>query len=393
MVDNIVTIAQGNMPVQSAGPDGTGSVPPAAHGSRARPVRKDEAEHAELLFSLFEKHLLGTQANAKRTVAIAMGALGAFSRYVGQPPWEWTEQDLDEFLAHKVVADGIGLGRQSTYITYLRAFQTYLLDSLSIKNEIHRRFGKQPQRFVTQENAVAIKRKRYERRQEIRPLTAQQCDKLIDTYDCQIKLAEQSRSKAFNPLRRDRVMITLMLLTGIRVDELVNLKTTDWLPDSGQPQFGAYALLSVFGKGRKRRIVRLINPLVRIVMEWYIQDVRPVFLSVNTPDPTLLFLSERGRPLCTEQVRRSLRDIAALAAIPFRVKPHMLRHTYATLMKDILGAEGLRHQLGHEYLSTTYGTYCHANPQNIGDEVARAITIFSEAINRTTAEIDHEDHA
>lgn len=393
MKAKIIPIGTPNMSGQALVPETGGTVPaPVPKGSRARPLSVDEVEYTELLFSLFQKHLLGTRANGKKTVAVAMGAIRAFARYVGLPPWMWTEIDLSEFLAHKVSENDIGLGRQATYITYLRGFQNYVLDSVGLKNDIHRRFGVQPQRFVTQENAVAIKRKRHEHKQAMKTLTAQQCAGLINTFDQQIMLAEHAGSKSFHPLRRDKVMVMLVLLTGIRVEELVTIGVNDFISDEAHPQFGNYALLSVFGKGRKRRIVRLFNPIIKDVMDWYMQEVRPGFLRADTDNHQLLFFSERGSQLCTEQVRRMLKDMAALAGISFRVKPHMLRHTYATQMKPIIGPEALQRQLGHEYLSTTLGTYYHANPEMVGNEIEQGIVNLTQAIEPLIKEFTDEDH-
>ena len=393
MKAKIIPIGTPNMSGQALVPETGGAVPALVpKGSRARTLSVDEVEYTELLFSLFQKHLLGTRANGKETVTVAMGAIRAFARYVGLPPWMWTEIDLSEFLAHKVSEDDIGLGRQATYITYLRGFQNYVLDSVGLKNDIHRRFGVQPQRFVTQENAVAIKRKRHELKRAMKPLTAQQCTGLINTFDQQIMLAEQAGSKSLHPLRRDKAMVMLVLLTGIRVEELVTISVNDFMSDEAHPQFGSYALLSVLGKGRKRRIVRLFNPIIKDVMDWYMQEVRPGFLRVDTDDPQLLFFSERGSRLCTEQVRRMLRDLGALAGIPFRVRPHLLRHTYATQMKSIIGPEALQRQLGHEYLSTTLGTYYHADPEMVGNEIEQGIVNLTKAIEPLIKEFTDENH-
>ena len=393
MKAKITSIGTPNMSGQALVPETGGAVPaPVPKGSRARALSVDEAAHTELLFSLFQKHLLGTRANGKRTVTVAMGAIRAFARYVGLPPWMWTEIDLSEFLAHKVSEDDIGLGRQATYITYLRGFQNYILDSVGLKNDIHRRFGVQPQRFVTQENAVAIKRKRHERKLAIKPLTAQQCAGLINTFDQQILLAEHAGSKSFRPLRRDKVMVMLMMLTGIRVEELVTISINHFMPDASHPQFGNYALLNVRGKGGKWRVVRLFNPIIMELMDWYTREVRPGFLRVDTNDPQLLFFSERGNRLCTEQVRRMLRDMGALTGIPFRVRPHLLRHTYATQMAKIIGPEALQRQLGHEYLSTTLGTYYHADPEMVGNEIEQGIANLTKAIEPLIKEFTDEDH-
>jgi integrase len=127
-------------------------------------------------------------------------------------------------------------------------------------------------------------------------------------------------------------------------------------------------------------------------MDWYLDDVRPSFLCSTTNDPTLLFLSERGGPICTEQVRRVLGRIATNAGIPARVTPHILRHTYGTQMAAVMGPEALQRQLGHENLTTTLGTYYHQNPEHVGNEIEIGVTNLTNAINAMTEGLYDADH-
>ena len=360
-------------------------------GSRARNLTSDEQDLTEILHSFFEKHLLGTRACAKSSVKNAMGVLTRFQKYVGLPPWEWKESDLAEFLAHKA-QNYVAASTQAQYITYLRAFQNLYLEDVGLLNETRRQFGKQPCRFVTDENAIPIKRKRHKRKKIIKPLTPVQCQQLIEEYDHQILLARRSASKSYNPLRRDKTMSLLTLMTGARVDELVKISINSFKRDKKHPQFGDFALLTVIGKGSKTRTIRLYNPMVRELLEWYIKDVRPRFFKKDIDDPNLLFYSERGIEVCTEQVRRALTKIASSAGITHKVTPHMLRHTYATEMKDTLGPENLQKQLGHEHLSTTLCTYYHPDPEKVGDEVRQGIEDFGQAIYATIEGIDDEDY-
>jgi len=373
--------------IGSANTSGNTEFPSVAHpsGSRGRVLTKAKAEHTERLFALFQKHLVGTRALGAKTVELAMGAVRSFQRWTSLPPWDWAPADFAEFIAYKVQTDGIGLGRQATYITYLRGFQNFVLDSRGLSNDIHQRFGVQQQRFINDENAIPIRRKRYERKKAILPLSAEQCQALIDQIDLEIRDAKLHGSKSYRPLQRDKVMVMLALMTGVRVDELVHLRMQDFQADLKRPQFGGYALMTVvLGKGRKSRVVRIFHPSLRDVMDWYLDEVRPGFLRSTSADPTLVFLSERGGPICTEQVRRMLRRVAAHAGIPVRVTPHILRHTYGTQMANVIGPEALQRQLGHENLTTTLGTYYHQNPEYVGNEIEAGVTNLTNAINAMT---------
>lgn len=344
-----------------------------------------ERETTDMLFSMFEKHMRGGESFAKGTIELAMGAVKGFLNHVQLPPWKWQPRHVDEFISHKVLQDDIGYGRQSTYLTYLRQLQNLILSDRGICNEIHQSFGVQPQMFINKENSIAVKRKGQSRKKLIQTLSGEQCQMLIQEFDAQIKMAKQISSKAYKTLMRDKFMTMVLLMTGLRVEELVELTTHSFSPDVSYPNFGNFALLTVVrGKGRKTRVVRLYNPLIKDIMEWYLDNVRAGFLSKDTANFDLLFLSERGQQLCTEQVRRMLKKMVVAAGITTRVTPHILRHTYATQMAPIIGPEALQQQLGHEHLSTTLGTYYHQDPQLVGDTIRQGVNNFAKAASNMT---------
>lgn len=375
MKTNIVTFGNANMSgnIEVPGRDGLSE-------SDTGFLTRAESDVTETIFSMFEKHLRGSCGCAESTIELAMGALRGFTNYVKLPPWRWLTRHVDDFLSHKVSEGQITLGRQATYISYLRQLQNYLRDERGLCNEILEKFGVQPQTYIDSENAIAIKRKNNTRKKAIKVLSAEHCQAIIEEFNALIKLAKQTSSKAYKTLMRDKIITQVMLMTGLRVDELVHLTIHSFSPDASYPNFGDFALLTVVnGKGRKTRVVRLYNPLIKDVMEWYLTKVRGAFLSKDTEDFNLLFLSERGNKLCTEQVRRMLNDIRVAAGIRTRVTPHILRHTYATQMAPIIGPEALQKNLGHEHLSTTLGTYYHQDPQLVGDTVRQGVTNFAQA--------------
>lgn len=254
----------------------------------------------------------------------------------------------------------------------------------ALSNEIHRLFGVQPQRFISNENAIPIKRKNHERKKLITPLTPGMTFALIQEFDARIRQAGLMGSKSVKTLKRDKTVCMLILLSGIRIHEALNLKIHSFQADIMRENFGKYALITIFGKGRKTRIVRFYNPMIKPLMDWYLDTVRPSFLSEKTTNPDSLFLSERGGRLCEEQIRRTLDAVCSSAGIPFNVTPHLLRHTYATEMAPIIAPEALQHQLGHEHLSTTLGTYYHQDPEHVGNQVNLGIEKLTKAIDDLT---------
>ena len=140
---------------------------------------------------------------------------------------------------------------------------------------------------------------------------------------------------------RDTVIVEILVSTAARVGEVVQLRTHDYDPGSGQ--------LLIRGKGRRERIVFVHDALSQGHLGTYLNlraELHPIHDN--------LLLSPSGRPLSSQGAARVVTRTAADAGISFRVTPHRLRHTTASLLlnngADIRTVQEL---LGHTSILTT----------------------------------------
>jgi len=125
---------------------------------------------------------------------------------------------------------------------------------------------------------------------------------------------------------------------GLRIAEVANLKVAD--VDSKR------MLLRIEqGKGRKDRFAKLPERLLELLRDWYRIARPPVWLFPGR-DPLL--------PVTTRQLGRAFHAAAAMAGIRKRVKPHTLRHSFAThLLEQNTDIRVVQVLLGHAKLETT----------------------------------------
>ena len=144
---------------------------------------------------------------------------------------------------------------------------------------------------------------------------------------------------------RDRTMLEVLYSTGIRREELGNLKVVDVDTQSGFLRVNQ-------GKGGKDRVVPLGKEACRC-LENYLQAVRPQFLKKESNLPWL-FVSWKGNKLSKVVAGWTVKKYVRQAGIIKRVSPHTFRHTCATLMlKNRANIRHVQELLGHASLETT----------------------------------------
>lgn len=140
---------------------------------------------------------------------------------------------------------------------------------------------------------------------------------------------------------RDRFLIELLYVTGMRRGELISLKDSDVDIHS--------STLKVTGKGNKQRIIPFSNDTKEKLQHY--RMVRDAQIK-NKSD--FLFVKEDGAPLYPKLVYNIVH--AYLSSIPTQTKksPHVLRHSFATGMLNN-GAElnAVKELLGHASLAST----------------------------------------
>ncbi len=142
---------------------------------------------------------------------------------------------------------------------------------------------------------------------------------------------------------RDRTMLELMYASGLRVSELVSLKTFNVSMSEG--------VLRVLGKGSKERLV----PFGLVARDWitrYLAEARPLILAGRQSDD--LFVTGRGAGMTRVMFWMVVRKHARRAAIGAPLSPHTLRHAFAThLLNHGADLRAVQMLLGHADISTT----------------------------------------
>ena len=142
---------------------------------------------------------------------------------------------------------------------------------------------------------------------------------------------------------RDRAMLELLYASGLRVSELVSLKTV-------HVSFVECAL-RVTGKGAKERLVPFGEEALRWI-ERYVAEARPAILGRRTSDA--LFVTGRGGPMTRQMFWKLLKAHALRAGIAAPLSPHTLRHAFAThLLNHGADLRAVQMLLGHADISTT----------------------------------------
>lgn len=153
--------------------------------------------------------------------------------------------------------------------------------------------------------------------------------------------------------KRDALILEMFYSTGIRLQELTNLKIKD-IDFSNQS-------IKILGKGSKERIV-LYGSKCQEKLKDYL-EVRSELLKGKTN--SYLILNCFGNKITERGIEQIVEKRVKEKGIKLNVTPHTLRHTFAThMLENGADLKVVQELLGHDNLSTT-GIYTHVTNERL----------------------------
>ncbi|MFO7306355.1 MAG: site-specific tyrosine recombinase XerD [Gammaproteobacteria bacterium] len=159
---------------------------------------------------------------------------------------------------------------------------------------------------------------------------------------------------------RDRTMLEVLYATGLRVSELVNLKSSQVNMNQG--------VLRIVGKGDRERLI----PLGEEAVEWLQKFMSGPRLEILLERQTdYLFPTRRGDRMTRQAFWHIIKRYAQKAGVKKDLSPHTLRHAFAThLLNHGADLRVVQMLLGHSDLSTTQ-IYTHVARERMKELHAR----------------------
>lgn len=160
-------------------------------------------------------------------------------------------------------------------------------------------------------------------------------------------LSKREFEELINACRTDkqRAFCKFLFATGCRVNEMTGIKLTDC------EDMGEYIKITVTGKGKKERVVRIDKPLYNSIRETFTGD-------------SFLFSTRTGKRYRNTYISEQIKKIGAL--IGRKISAHTLRHSFVTHMiaahPDKI--DSISRYAGHSSVAITIGMYCHTSLSN-----------------------------
>ncbi len=181
----------------------------------------------------------------------------------------------------------------------------------------------------------------------------------ILSMDEVVRLLEQPSGDTSKEVR-DKAMLELLYATGIRVTELITLKTEDVNLNMGY---------IVCRDASKERVIPFGNEAKKALTR-YLSGTRAAM--VADPNSEFLFANCSGQPMSRQGFWKLIKYYAKKAGIVADITPHTLRHSFAAhLVENGADLRSVQEMLGHSDISTTQ-IYAHMNHSHIKEVYAKA---------------------
>ena len=157
-----------------------------------------------------------------------------------------------------------------------------------------------------------------------------------------IPFSEEEIKKLFDNFKtskindRDKLIIEIFYSTGIRREELINIKIKHIFFDN--------AMMKIVGKRNKERMIPILPKLSKNMMNY-----------INKNDPNIyLFENVKSKKISVSTIYRVINKYFRFVSTKVKVSPHVLRHTFAThMLNNGADINTIKEILGHSSLSST----------------------------------------
>lgn len=179
----------------------------------------------------------------------------------------------------------------------------------------------------------------------ITPKTKKRLPQFVKSEEIMTLLSSFTDTEDYT-LLRDKMVLELLYVTGIRRSELMALKEKDIDFSKG--------LIKVLGKRQKERIIP-INKSLSENLKYYCTIKKSNFEN----DDNHLFLTQKGKPLYPKAIYNIVKKYLEGFTTIEQKSPHTLRHSFAThLLNNGAELNAIKELLGHESLAATQ-VYTH----------------------------------
>jgi len=271
--------------------------------------------HLDEACDLFLTYLKVEKRLAPKTVEAYATDLRQFREQVDKDAGKVTGADVLAFL-RKQLDGGAGVRTQARKLVALRGLFRHL----------------RAERYIDGDPTGDIDLPRFGRKLPV-VLTREEVIRLIEAPD----------TKTLRGVR-DRAMLETLYATGLRVSELVKLRTTEVNLEAG--------FVVTTGKGGKQRAVPMGDVARRCIAEY--REGWPKDQIDRPRRSEALFLTNRGRGMTRQAFWKLIRKYAVAAGITKSLSPHKLRHSFAThLLEGGADLRAVQAMLGHSDIATT----------------------------------------
>ena len=158
---------------------------------------------------------------------------------------------------------------------------------------------------------------------------------------------------------RDLLILELLYGTGIRISELINLKTKDL--DNHKKE------IKVLGKRGKERIIPLNNSAFAQTIKY-----EKLKKKLNYKNKEYLLGTEKGKKIYPMLISRVVKNNLSSLINSEKYNPHLLRHTFAThILNKGADLNSIKELLGHESLAATQ-VYTHNSIEKLKEVFRKA---------------------